>query len=149
MEIRFVSITAFRTALDSMQKVKRGVYAGIRSEICEAFKNVPIEQIRANRDMILMDNETITIKLRLPDKRQRLSKANGYRLIYLVMKNVPVVGMLTIYPKRGPLQKLDLEDGELQILLNAFSSESKAQQVMIHDIYNNLEVITKGESKAI
>ncbi len=149
MEIRFVSITAFRTALDSMQKVKRGVYAGIRSEICEAFQNVPIEQIRANRDMILMDNETITIKLRLPDKRQRLSKANGYRLIYLVMKNVPVVGMLTIYPKRGPLQKLDLEDGELQILLNAFSSESKAQQVMIHDIYNNLEVITKGESKAI
>ena len=149
MEIRFVSITAFRTALDSMQKVKRGVYAGIRSEICEAFQNVPIEQIRANRDMILMDNETITIKLRLPDKRQRLSKANGYRLIYLVMKNVPVVGMLTIYPKRGPLQKLDLEDGELQILLNAFSSESKAQQVMIHDIYNNLEVISKGESKAI
>lgn len=144
-----MSITAFRTALDSMQKVKRGVYAGIRSEICEAFQNVPIEQIRANRDMILMDNETITIKLRLPDKRQRLSKANGYRLIYLVMKNVPVVGMLTIYPKRGPLQKLDLEDGELQILLNAFSSESKAQQVMIHDIYNNLEVITKGESKAI
>jgi len=77
MEIRFVSITAFRTALDALLKVKRGVYEGVPEEICKAFQNVGIEQIRANRDMILMDNESITVKLRLPDKRQRLSKADG------------------------------------------------------------------------
>jgi hypothetical protein len=76
MEIRFVSITAFRTALDALLKVKRGVYEGVPEEICKAFQNVGIEQIRANRDMILMDNESITVKLRLPDKRQRLSKAH-------------------------------------------------------------------------
>ena len=77
MEIRFVSISAFRTALDALLKVKREVYAGVSGEICKAFQNVSIEQIRANRDMILIDNESITIKLRLPDKKQRLSKAES------------------------------------------------------------------------
>lgn len=138
MEIRFVSIAVFRTALDNLLKVKKGVYASVPSEICKAFQNVSIEQIRQNRDMILMDNDSITIKLRLPDKKLRLSRADGYRLIYMVMKNVPVVGLLTVYPKRGPLQKLDLENGELEMLMNAFSDESKAQQVVVHDINNNL-----------
>ena len=96
--IRFVSITTFRTALEALLKVKRGVYAGVPAEICRAFKNTTIEQIRANRDMILMGNDSITIKLRLPDKNQRLSKADGYRLIYMVMKKVPVVAFLMVYP---------------------------------------------------
>lgn len=137
--IRFVSITTFRTALEALLKVKRGVYAGVPAEICRAFKNTTIEQIRANRDMILMGNDSITIKLRLPDKNQRLSKADGYRLIYMVMKKVPVVAFLMVYPKRGPMQKLDLEDGELQKLLNIFSTESMEHQIVIHDINDNLK----------
>ncbi len=91
--------------------------------------------------MILMDNDSITIKLRLPDKKQRLSKADGYRLIYLMMKNVPVVALLTIYPKRGPLQKLNLEEHELADLLHAFSLESKAHQIVVHDISDNLRIL--------
>lgn len=136
-----MSISAFRTALAALLKVKRGVYVGVPDEICRAFQNVSIEQIRTNRDMILIDNESITIKLRLPDKKQRLSKADGYRLVYMVMKKVPVVGLLTIYPKRGPMQKLDLEVGELQVLMDAFSAELKARQVVVHDINDNLKEI--------
>ena len=139
--IRFVSITAFRTALEALLKIKRGVYAGVSAEICAAFKDVPIEQIRSNRDMILMDNDSITIKLRLPDKKQRLSKADGYRLIYMVMKNLPVVALLTIYPKRGPMQKLDLEENELVQLMNDFSTESQTHQIVIHDINDNLKIV--------
>lgn len=137
--IRFVSISAFRQSLDALLKVKRGVYAGVTTEICRAFQGLPIEDIRSNRDMILMDNDSITIKLRLPDKKQRLSKADGYRLIYMVMKNVPVVAFLSIYPKRGPLQKLDLEDNELSELMSIFSVESRARQIVIHDIDDNLK----------
>ena len=136
--IRFVSISTFRAALDALQKVRRGVYAGVAMEICKAFQNVSIEQIRANRDMILMDNDSIVIKLRLPDRKQRLSRADGYRLIYMVMKNVPIVVFLNIYPKRGPKQKLDLEEHELEALLNAFATEFNSQQIVIHDINNNL-----------
>ena len=139
--IRFVSITAFRTALEALLKIKRGVYAGVSAEICAAFKDVPIEQIRSNRDMILIDNDSITIKLRLPDKKQRLSKADGYRLIYMVMKNIPVVALLTIYPKRGPMQKLDLEENELVQLMNDFSTESQTHQIVIHDINDNLKIV--------
>lgn len=137
--IQFVSITSFRQALDALLKVKRGVYAGLPSEICAAFRNVSIEQIRANRDMVLMDSESITIKLRLPDKRQHLSKSEGYRLIYLVLKGSPVVAFLTVYPKRGPLQQLDIPDAELKMLISLFTVESRARQIVIHDINNNLK----------
>lgn len=137
--IQFVSITAFRQALSTLLKVKHGVYSSVPDEICRAFQNVPIEQIRTNRDMILMDDDAITIKLRLPDKRQHLSKSEGYRLIYMVLKNLPVVSFLTVYPKRGPLQKLDIEDAELRALVNAFSVESKSRQVVIHDINDHLK----------
>lgn len=58
------------------------------------------------------------------------------------MKKVPVVGLLTIYPKRGPMQKLDLEVKELQALTDAFSAELKARQVVLHDINDNLKVIS-------
>ena len=109
--------------------------------ICKAFQGVPIEQIRVNRDMILMENDSITIKLRLPDKRQRLSKADGFRLIYVVLKNSPVVAFLTVYPKRGPMQKLDVEDAELRRLVNEFTSESRARQVVVHDINKGLKEI--------
>ena len=36
--------------------------------------------------------------------------------------------------KKGPLQKLDLEDGELSELVKAFALESSSHQVVIHDI---------------
>ena len=143
--IRFVSIAAFRQALESLLKVKHGVYSGVPAEICKAFLNVPIGQIRSNRDVILMDTDAITIKLRLPDKKQRLSKADGYRLIYLVLKNLPVVAFLTVYPKRGPMQKLDVEDAELHRLIYEFKAESAARQVVVHDISNGLKEVKPGE----
>ena len=143
--IQFVSITAFRQAREALLKVKRGVYAGLSSEICSAFRNVPIEQIRTNRDMVLMDSESITIKLRLPDKRQHLSKSEGYRLIYLVLKDSPVVAFLTVYPKRGPLQQLDIPDAELKRLVTLFTVESRTRQLVIHDINDNLKELPQGE----
>ena len=124
-----------------MLKVKRNVYAGVTTEICKAFQGVSIEQIRANRDMILMDNDSIIIKLRLPDKRQRLSKADGYRLVYMVMKNVPIVVLLTVYPKRGSMQKLALEVNELETLLNDFRTEFENRQIVTHDVNTLNELI--------
>ena len=91
--------------------------------------------------MILMDNESVVIKLRLPDKKQRLSKSEGYRLIYMVMKSIPVVALLTVYPKRGPMQKIDLDDGELSLLIRTFIEESNSRQTVIHDINDNLNPI--------
>jgi hypothetical protein len=91
--------------------------------------------------MILLDSASIVIKLRLPDNKQKLSKSEGYRLIYMVLKNLPLVVFLTIYPKRGPMQKFNLEENELEMLLNTFSTEFGNRQIAIHDIDNNLDII--------
>ena len=139
--IQFVSISAFRTALSDLLKVRHGVYSGVQEEICRAFQNAPIEQIRSNRDMVLMDFDSVIIKLRLPDKRQHLSKSDGYRLIYLVLKSMPVVAFLTVYPKRGPLQQLDIPDAELKELVEIFTIESRSRQIVIHDINDHLKEI--------
>ena len=143
--IQFVSITSFRKRLAALLKVKRGVYAGVEGEICQAFKDATIEQIRQNRDMILMNNDAVVIKLRMPDKKQKLSKSDGYRLIYLVMKQIPLVVLLDIYPKRGPSQQLDIEDNEINRLVTEFIAELNAGKLTLHNIANNLkEINTKN-----
>ena len=141
--VNFASISTFRTRLAALLKVKRGVYAGVPEEICLAFKNIPIEQIRQNRDMVLMNNDSVVIKLRLPDKKQHLSKADGYRLIYLVLKEEPAVILLDIYPKRGPSQQLDIDDVEIQRLVEEFYSELDASKLIAHDINDHLKEIVK------
>ena len=143
--IHFVSISSFRSRLDSLLKVKRSVYAGVPGAICDSFKDASIEEIRQNRDMVLLNDDSIVIKLRMPDKKQRLSKADGYRLIYMVMKRVPMVVQLDVYPKRGPSQQLDIDKSELDRLIAEFKSEMLADTLVEHDINNNLKVIPKSE----
>ena len=119
----FKTISYFRERLQVLTEYKRGVYAGVEDEIKKAFKGISIDQIRQNRDMILMQSDAIVIKLRLPDHRQRLSKKDGYRLIYLVSLIEESVAFLDIYPKRGPLQQLDISDEELTHLLSMYVKE--------------------------
>lgn len=121
--IRFKSITSFRCRLAALLKVKRKVYANVENEIKREFTAKPIEQIRQNNDMILLEGELIVIKLRLPDKKQHLSRKDGFRLIYLVSKTDEIVVFLDIYPKNGPLQQLDIADDDLKSLLREFIVE--------------------------
>lgn len=139
--VNFASVTTFRTRLSALLKVKRGVYAAVPDEICIAFKNATIEQIRQNRDMVLLNNDAVVIKLRLPDKKQHLSKADGYRLIYLVLKERPIVIFLDIYPKRGPLQQLDIDDNEIARLVEEFYVELDSGVLVAHDINDRLKEI--------
>lgn len=44
--------------------------------------------------MILLEGDLVIIKLRLPDKKQHLSRKDGYRLIYLVSKTDEIVVFL-------------------------------------------------------
>lgn len=132
--IAFYSISTFRQHLETLTKVKRNVYIGILTEISKEFSDKTIEQIRQNRDMILIEEDGIVIKLRLPDKRQRLSKSDGYRLIYLVSNEVEVVVFLDVYPKNGPLQKLNFTELELKSALQEFISEASANALVPYEI---------------
>lgn len=132
--ILFLTISTFRSQLEALLKVRRGVYAGISEEISKEFKGKSISDIRQNRDMILIEEDAIIIKLRLPDKKQRLSRKDGYRLIYLVSKINDVVTFLSIYPKNGPSQKLDISDAELKEMLSTFINEGNNDSLIKYEI---------------
>lgn len=93
------------------------------SEIIREFQGKSIADIRSNRDMILLTDDNIVIKLRLPDKKLRLSRKDGYRLIYLVSKTKETVVFLDIYPKNGPSQQLDVSDKDLTKMLEQLVEE--------------------------
>ena len=99
-----------------------------------AFENVSIDVIRNNRDMILLDDPLIVIKLRLPDRKHKLSRKDGFRLIYLVYKNSERVIFMSIYPKNGPLQKLDITDSELLDLLEEYNQEAINNQLSLYQL---------------
>lgn len=121
--IIFKTISSFRERINELLKVRRNVYGGVISEIKRELGESSIEQIRQNRDMILMESDMIVVKLRLPDKKQKLSKKDGYRLIYLVSKTENVVVFLDIYPKNGPLQQLDIDNDTIKSLIMDFVVE--------------------------
>jgi len=123
--IKFSAITYFIERTSTLKNVRRGVYASVEDEIRAAFKETSIEQIRQNRDMILLDDPRIIIKLRLPDKKHRLAKKDGFRLIYLVYKDVEEVAFLDIYPKNGPMQQLDIDDQQVVNLVKQYIDEKE------------------------
>lgn len=132
--ISFKTISSFRTRLAALLKVKRKVYANVGTEIKREFAGKPIEQIRQNNDMILLEGDLVVIKLRLPDKKQHLSRKDGFRLIYLVSKTDEIVVFLDIYPKNGPLQQLDIADNDLKSLLKEFIEEAQSNNLLDYAI---------------
>ena len=123
--ITFSAIANFVSRIEVLKSIRRGVYSTVEDEVVAAFRGITIDQIRKNYDMILMDSERIVIKLRLPDKKHRLSKKDGYRLIYLVYKDREEVAFLDIYPKNGPMQQLDIEDSVVVDLVNQYALEKE------------------------
>ena len=132
--ISFKTISSFRTRLAALLKVKRKVYANVENEINREFAGKPIEQIRQNNDMILLEGDLVVVKLRLPDKKQHLSRKDGFRLIYLVSKTDEIVVFLDIYPKNGPLQQLDIADNDLKSLLKEFIEEAQSNNLLDYAI---------------
>lgn len=132
--ISFKTISSFRTRLAALLKVKRKVYANAENEINREFAGKPIEQIRQNNDMILLEGDLVVVKLRLPDKKQHISKKDGFRLIYLVSKTDEIVVFLDIYPKNGPLQQLDIADKDLKSLLKEFIEEANVGDLEAYQI---------------
>lgn len=132
--INYFAITNFLERIATLKVAKRGVYATVEEEVCTAFKDVSIEQIRQNRDMILLDDPRIIIKLRLPDKKHKLAKKDGFRLIYLVYKNSEEVAFLDIYPKNGPMQQLDIDDQQVVNLVRQYVDEKESGTLRTYEI---------------
>ena len=128
--IDYFAITNFVERIAALKNAKRGVYASVEEEVCTAS----IEQIRQNRDMILLDDPRLIIKLRLPDKKHKLAKKDGFRLIYLVYKNSEEVAFLDIYPKNGPMQQLDIDDQQVVNLVRQYVDEKENGTLRTYEI---------------
>lgn len=128
--ISFQTISSFRARLQALVDIRKGVYSSVPAEIKREFESADIETIRHNRDMILIQNDLVIVKYRLGDRRMKLSKANGYRLIYMVSTLYERVVFLDIYPKRGPLQQLDIDDRQLMRLIEEYLEEDAGHQLM-------------------
>ena len=128
--ISFQTISSFRARLQALIDIRKGVYSSVPAEIKREFESADIETICHNRDMILIQNDLVIVKYRLGDKRMKLSKANGYRLIYMVSTLHERVVFLDIYPKRGSLQQLDIDDRQLMRLIEEYLEEDAGHQLM-------------------
>ncbi len=131
--ISFQTISSFRARLQALIDIRKGVYSSVPAEIKREFESADIETIRHNRDMILIQNDLVIVKYRLGDKRMKLSKANGYRLIYMVSTLHERVVFLDIYPKRGSLQQLDIDDRQLMRLIEEYLEEDAGHQLMNYE----------------
>ncbi len=131
--ISFQTISSFRARLQALVNIRKGVYSSVPAEIKREFESAGIETIRHNRDMILIQNDLVIVKYRLGDKRMKLSKANGYRLIYMVSTLHERVVFLDIYPKRGSLQQLDIDDRQLMRLIEEYLEEDAGHQLMNYE----------------
>ena len=131
--ISFQTISSFRARLQALVDIRKGVYSSVPAEIKREFESAGIETIRHNRDMILIQNDLVIVKYRLGDKRMKLSKANGYRLIYMVSTLHERVVFLDIYPKRGSLQQLDIDDRQLMRLIEEYLEEDAGHQLMNYE----------------
>ena len=131
--ISFQTISSFRARLQALVNIRKGVYSSVPAEIKREFESAGIETIRHNRDMILIQNDLVIVKYRLGDKRMKLSKANGYRLIYMVSTLHERVVFLDIYPKRGWLQQLDIDDRQLMRLIEEYLEEDAGHQLMNYE----------------
>lgn len=131
--ISFQTISSFRARLQALIDIRKGVYSSVPAEIKREFESADIETIRHNRDMILIQNDLVIVKYRLGDKRMKLSKANGYRLIYMVSTLHERVVFLDIYPKRGSLQQLDIDDRQLMRLIEEYLEEDAGHQLVNYE----------------
>ena len=131
--ISFQTVSSFRARLQALIDIRKGVYSSVPAEIKREFESADIETIRHNRDMILIQNDLVIVKYRLGDKRMKLSKANGYRLIYMVSTLHERVVFLDIYPKRGSLQQLDIDDRQLMRLIEEYLEEDAGHQLMNYE----------------
>ena len=123
--MQYYSISAFREALNKLLKKPKDGYTSVVNDICNDFKEKTIDEIRNNRDMVFDDKTYRIVKLRLPNSLQKLSKSNGFRLIYYVNKKKDEVVFLYVYPKRGNLGLITISQERIISLLGDLIQESQ------------------------
>lgn len=141
MTVSFYSISTFRNSLEHICQREKYGYHSCRKDICQFFKLHSFENIwEMNYRVRDLDNIRV-IKIRIQNSFQKLSSADGFRLIICCNKKHQEVIFLNVYPKRGKLGQLDQSKEEYKQQLKNYLQAFQTNHLVQHNIYSELEVI--------
>lgn len=136
--------STFRETLDGLLKKRKEGYTSVSMDISQALNDMPDNILRDTNERIIQTPSYRIVKLRVANSRQRLSKADGFRLIYLVSLVSDDIVLLRVYPKRGPKSMVNVSNAEYIRLVNELFNESKANMLHQVDIANELAEISQN-----
>jgi len=143
--MNFYTISSFREVVASLIKKPREGYATLVTDICNELQSMPDNILRDSNERIIQTTEYRVVKLRVGNSGQKLSKANGFRLIYMVSLVTNDLVLMTIFPKRGAKGINNIPNAEYIRLLLEMVNESKAGLLHQVDIANNLTELSQND----
>jgi len=139
----FLSISSFRNSLSKLLKAKKEEYFSVRSDITKESFNKSFEEIFLKPEMVRQRKDYKIIKARLSNSRSKLSKRDGFRIIYLISSKKDVVCLFYIYPKAGSLGQTNILDEDMANYIEEYIKEYEDKTLICHDIVNNLSTNKK------
>jgi mRNA-degrading endonuclease RelE of RelBE toxin-antitoxin system len=141
MSVTYNSINSFRKAISHICRKEKHGYTSCQKDICDRLLGLSFEDIWELPYLLRELGTARIIKLRLLNSQQKLSHADGFRLIICCNRNKSSVTFLGVYPKRGPLQKLDQLKQEYATQLKEYGDELSKSILICHDIEKHLAEI--------
>lgn len=139
--MNFFTISTFRDVVASLIKKPREGYSSVVADICAELQSMPDNILRDTNERIIQTPEYRVVKLRVANSNLKLSKSNGFRLVYLVSLITDDVFLLTVFPKRGTKGISNITNAEFVRLLNELSQETSSKLLHQVDITKGLKEI--------
>lgn len=139
--MNFFTISTFRDVVASLIKKPREGYSSVVADICAELQSMPDSILRDTNERIIQTPEYRVVKLRVANSNLKLSKSNGFRLVYLVSLITDDVFLLTVFPKRGTKGISNIPNAEFVRLLNELFQETSSKLLHQVDITKGLKEI--------
>lgn len=144
--MKFYTSSTFRETLNGLLKKRKEGYSSASVDICQALNDMPDNILRDTNERIIQTPKFRVVKLRVPNSGQRLSKADGFRLIYLVSLVSDDAVLLRVYPKRGAKSMVNISNAEYIRLINEVLDENSNGKLHEVDVTNGLAELSQKAS---
>lgn len=142
--MNYFTSSTFRETLNGLLKKRKEGYSSVSMDISQALNDMPDNILRDTNERIIQTPNYRIVKLRVANSGQRLSKADGFRLIYLVSLVSDDVVLLRVFPKRGSKSMVNISNAEYLRLVNEVLNESKANKLHQVGVTNGFEELSEN-----
>lgn len=134
----YYTSSSFRTSILHLTKKVKDGYVTVIKDICDTLRDMPYNILRDTNDRVFQYQDYRVVKLRVTNSGLKLSKANGFRLIYWISLKRDIIILMSVYPKRGPQAVVDLLPAEYTRLQTEIFTENQAHSLHKVEINNSL-----------